>query len=235
MIESIECSNSNIWNGFETDCFKTANGSILQITFIKHACLMFNFNGQVIYTDPVSTFADFSTLPKADVILITHQHSDHLDPKAIAILDKPTTLIISNKASYDIIERGIWMKNGDQLSPYPWLMIKAVPAYNITPDRMVYHPKNRDNGYVLTLGGSKIYISGDTEDIPDLEKLKDIDIAFISVNQPYTMTTQQAAHAIKMIHAKITYPYHYTDTDLSPIENDQDLANYSEIRIRQLQ
>lgn len=235
MIETIECPNTNIWKGFETDCFKTADGSSLQITFIKHACLILSFNGQIIYTDPVSTFADFTTLPKADVILITHEHKDHLDPKAIAELEKPTTLIISNKSSYEIIKRGIWMKNGDQLSPYPWLTIKAFPAYNITLDRMVYHPKNRDNGYILLLGGSKIYISGDTEDIPDMKNLKDIDIAFISVNQPYTMTTQQAANAIKMIHAAIVYPYHYSDTNLSPLENNPDLAKYSEVRIRQLQ
>ena len=127
------------------------------------------------------------------------------------------------------------MKNGDSLTPVPWLKLEAVPAYNTTPDRVKYHPKNRDNGYILTLGGNRIYIAGDTEDIPELKQLKAIDIAFLPVNQPYTMTVPQAVHAAKMFNPRILYPYHYSDTDIKQLEEGLKNTPEIEVRIRQLQ
>lgn len=234
MIQTIQTNNTEVMPGFETDIFKTTDDSKLEITFIKHACLLINFNNHIIYTDPVSTFADFKSLPKANLILITHEHHDHLDPIAIAEIEQPTTIIISNESSYNIIKKGSWIKNGDSTSPYPWIEINAVPAYNTTPDRQIYHPKNRDNGYILNLGGNRIYISGDTEDIPEMQEIKNIDIAFLSTNQPYTMTVEQLIHAIKMISPQIVYPYHFSDTDFAPLINDKALNQEYDIRLRKL-
>ena len=220
---------------FESDTFETRSGKTLQITFIKHASLILAFDGKYIYVDPVSDYADFSQLPKADVILITHEHADHLDPKAIAALEKPGTVLITNASSQAKLGKGIILKNGDSLQPVPWLHLEAVPAYNTTPDRMMYHPKNRDNGYVLTLGDERIYIAGDTEDIPEMKKLKAIDIAFLPVNQPYTMTVPQAANAAKMFKPHILYPYHYSNTDIIQLKEALKDLPEIEVRIRQLQ
>ena len=220
---------------FESDTFETRSGNTLKITFIKHASLILVFDGKTIYVDPVSEYADFSQLPKADVILITHEHADHLDPKAIATLEKQGTILITNPSSQAKLGKGVVMKNGDSLTPVPWLKLEAVPAYNTTPDRVKFHPKNRDNGYILTLGGDRIYIAGDTEDIPELKQLKAIDIAFLPVNQPYTMTIPQAVHAAKMFNPRILYPYHYSDTDIKQLEEGLKNTPEIEVRIRQLQ
>lgn len=220
---------------FETDSFKTKDGKELEITFIKHASLMLKYDGYVIQVDPVSMFADYSQLPKADIILITHEHSDHLDAKAVAALEKNGTVIVANGASQKILGKGLVMKNGDRLQPVPYLDIEAVPAYNTTPGREVFHPEHRDNGYILTLGGTRIYIAGDTEDIPAMENIKDIDIAFLPVNQPYTMTVPQAANAARMVKPRILYPYHYGDTKIEALKEQLKDEPGMEVRIRQLQ
>lgn len=219
---------------FATDTFQTKDGGKLAITFIKHASLLLDYNGRQIQVDPVSEYADYSLFPKADVILITHEHADHLDPKAIATLEKPETVLIANPASRDKLGKGEAMREGDTATPVPYLTIEAVPAYNTTPGREKYHPRHRDNGYVLTLGGTRIYIAGDTEDIPEMKNLKDIDIAFLPVNQPYTMTPAQAARTARMFNPKILYPYHYSDT---PIEALKEALKDSpiDVRIRQMQ
>lgn len=220
---------------FESDTFRTKNGKELVITFIKHGSLCMDFDGKYIYVDPVSDYADYSLFPKADLILITHEHGDHLDPKAIGVLKKRGTQIIANAASEAKLGEGIIMRNGDELSPADWLQLKAVPAYNTTPGREVFHPENRDNGYVLTLGGTRIYVAGDTEDIPEMRELKDIDIAFLPVNQPYTMTVAQAARAALLFKPHILYPYHYGSTDISKLKEDLSGVKGIEVRIRQLQ
>ena len=229
----VEATVSN--QQFESDSFETRSGKTLKITFIKHASLLLAFDGKNIYLDPVSEYADYSLLPKADVILITHEHADHLDPKAIAAIEKQGTILITNPSSQAKLGEGITMKNGEKLTPVPWLQLEAVPAYNTTLDRTKYHPKNRDNGYILTLGGDRIYIAGDTEDIPELKRLKDIDIAFLPVNQPYTMTVTQATHAAKMFNPRILYPYHYSDTDINQLKVALKDTQEIEVRIRQLQ
>lgn len=202
---------------FATDKFKTRNGGELEITFIKHASLMINYNGHIIQVDPISEYANYTDFPKADIILITHEHGDHLDKNAIEASEKPGTILIANVNSQKIIGKGLAMKNGENTSPTNYLTVEAVPAYNTTPGREKFHPRHRDNGYILTLGGTHIYIAGDTEDIPELANLKEIDIAFLPVNQPYTMTVPQAIHAAKMFSPKILYPYHYGDTKIEEL------------------
>lgn len=219
---------------FASDTFQTKDGGKLVITFIKHGSLMLTYEGHVIQIDPVSEYADYSQFPKADVILITHEHGDHLDPKAIAQAEKPGTVFIINEAGRDKLGKGTVMKNGDRNTDIPYMTVEAVPAYNTTPDHLKFHPKNRDNGYVLTLGGTRVYIAGDTEDIPEMKNLKDIDIAFLPVNQPYTMTVPQAARAAKMFSPKILYPYHYGDTKIGELA-DELKGGSIDVRIREMQ
>lgn len=219
---------------FETDKFTTKDGGELVITFIKHGSLQLTFNGNNIQVDPVSEYADYTAFPKADIILITHEHGDHLDPKAIGAVEKESTILITNKAGSKILDRGTVMKNGDKLTPTDYLTLEAVPAYNTTPGREKFHPRHRDNGYILTLGGTRIYIAGDTEDIPELKDLKDIDIAFLPINQPYTMTVPQATHAAEMFSPQILYPYHYGDTKVEELK-EKLKGSGVEVRIRGMQ
>lgn len=218
---------------FEKDIFETPSGK-LTIYFIKHASLMFDFNGKIIYADPVNSYADYNKFPKADIILITHHHPDHMDEKAINTLTKNETQMVITKTIYETLKKGIVLKNGDKKN-IEGIEIEAIPAYNTTAGRDIYHPKGRDNGYVITLGNKRIYIAGDTENIPEMSSLKDIDIAFLPMNQPYTMLPEQVAEATRRIKPKILYPYHYGNTDVSILQkllaNDKNI----DIRIRQLQ
>lgn len=150
---------------FEMDSFTTHNGKSLKITFFKHASLLLEYAGQKIFVDPVSDYADYTQQPKADFILITHEHGDHFDTKAIAAIETSGTRIIANPNCRKMLNRGQEMKNGDVLQLADDMKLEAVPAYNTTPGRDKFHPKGRENGYILTLGGTRIYIAGDTEDL----------------------------------------------------------------------
>lgn len=220
---------------FNKDVFETKDGKNLSIFFIKHSSLVIEYENRLIYVDPVSMFADFTIQPKADVILITHEHADHYDPKAIEALKKEGTLIVLNEATQKKLGEGESMNNGDTLQATTYLSLKAVPAYNTTPEREIYHPKSRDNGYVLTAGGLNIYIAGDTENIPEMEELKNIDIAFLPVNQPYTMTVDQAVKAAKVIKPNVLYPYHYNGTKVEEISGYLGSDSGIEVRIRDMQ
>ena len=167
-------------------------------------------------------------------ILITHEHGDHLDPKAIQAVEKNSTEIIANENSQKKLGKGKVLKNGDTDTSINYMKIEAVPAYNTTPGRDKYHPRHRDNGYILTFDGLRVYIAGDTEDIPEMKDLKDIDIAFLPVNQPYTMTVSQAAKAAQMFLPKILYPYHYGDTKIGELK-DALKGSGIDVRIRELQ
>ena len=156
-------------SNFASDSFKT-----------KHGSLMLTYDNHSIQVDPVSEYADYTTFPKADIILITHEHGDHLDPKAIQAVEKSDTEIIANENSQKKLGKGKVLKNGDTDTSISYMKIEAVPAYNTTPGRDKYHPRHRDNGYILTFDGLRVYIAGDTEDIPEMKDLKDIDIAFRS-------------------------------------------------------
>jgi L-ascorbate metabolism protein UlaG (beta-lactamase superfamily) len=205
-------------DSFEKDIIKTAAGD-LQITFIGHASLMFTFGGKIIHVDPVGQMGDYSKLPKADIILITHEHSDHLDIKTIGLLSKEKTEMILTEACARQVKGGLVMKNGD-IKTVAGIQIKAVPAYNIKHMRapgQPFHPKGVGNGYLLTLGDKRIYVAGDTENIPEMKALTGVDCAFLPMNLPYTMTPEMTADAAKSFKPKILYPYHFGDTDTSQI------------------
>lgn len=204
--------------GTEVDCFKTSGGRELAIFSIKHASLAIRAGGKWIYADPVTDGVkpetDYSELPEADIILVTHDHFDHLDTMAIAQLSGENTTVIGNGAAIAETGFGKAMENGDCIETADGIKIEAVPAYNNTPGKLQFHPKGRDNGYVLTVDGLRIYIAGDTEVIPELADIKDIDIAFLPCNLPYTMTPEQCAEAARTIKPAVLFPYHYSDTDI---------------------
>lgn len=203
------------------DFYVTPGGKKVKIQPLIHASLRIVYDGKEIEIDPVGTLGnrstDYAAFPKADYILVTHEHHDHLDPEAIKTLSKDGTTVIANPNSAAILGEGEVMKNGDQKTFGDNISIEAVPAYNVSPDRLQFHPKGRDNGYILDLDGLRIYIAGDTEVIPEMKDLKDIDIAFLPCNLPYTMTPGQLVEAAEIIRPKVLYPYHFGNTDLSSV------------------
>jgi L-ascorbate metabolism protein UlaG (beta-lactamase superfamily) len=229
---------SGVWAGsnYETDIVKTSAGD-LEIAFIGHGTVMFTFEGKVIHVDPYSHVADYSKLPQADLILLTHEHGDHLDLKALEILQTDKTKIILSKNCAQQVKGGIIMGNGE-VKTIDGLKIEAIPAYNLVhmrSDGVAYHPKGSGNGYVITFGDKKIYLAGDTENIPEMKNLKNIDYAFLPMNLPYTMTPEMVADAAKAFKPKVLYPYHYGETDpLKLMALMKDVPEV-EIRIRKMQ
>jgi len=220
---------------FEEDIITTSKGD-LKITFIGHGTLMFTFAGKVIHVDPVTGEADYSQLPKADLILVTHEHGDHLDTKAIDIIRQEKTDLVLTEKCAEKVEGGIIMKNGDAKT-VQGLKIEAVPAYNIVHKRgggVPYHPKGHGNGYVIVFADKRVYVAGDTENTPEMKALKNIDIAFLPMNLPYTMTPEMVADAAKAFGPKILYPYHYGNTDTSRIVELLKDVKEIEVRIRRM-
>ena len=216
---------------FEKDVVKTKAGD-LEITFIGNGTLMFTFGGKVIHVDPVGQYADYRKLPKADLILITHEHGDHLDAKAVATLRQPETQIVANPAGAAKLPGAVILKNGEKKT-VAGLQIEAVPAYNLMHKRESgepFHPKGRDNGYIITFGDKVVYVAGDTENHPEMKALQNIDIAFLPMNLPYTMTPEMVADAAKAFKPKILYPYHYGKTD--PAKLVELLKGNKEIEVR---
>ena len=192
----------------QTDTFKTKSGKEIVFTAIKHGSICITFDGREIEVDPVRGLkptTDYSTYPKADYIFVTHEHFDHCDTVAVRQLEKPTTVIITNANCAKIIGKGKVMHNGDHLQLADDIQVEAVPAYNTTPGKEKYHPKGRDNGFILTLDGFRVYISGDTEDIPEMRNFKNIDVAFLSTNQPFTMAPEQTTRTAKIIKPKVLW------------------------------
>ncbi|MGB2907598.1 MAG: MBL fold metallo-hydrolase [Candidatus Aminicenantaceae bacterium] len=212
---------------FEEDILKTSLGD-LKMTFIGHGTLMFSLGDKIIHIDPVGRYADYAAMPQADLILVTHEHGDHLDIKVIELLKKPGTEIVLNESSQAKFQGGTVLKNGDVFN-FGEIKIEAVPAYNLDPETS-FHPKGRDNGYILNVGDQRIYIAGDTENIPEMRSLKDIDVAFLPMNRPYTMTPEMAAEAAKVFKPRFLYPYHYGNTD--PQELVTLLRDVPEIEVR---
>jgi len=216
---------------FEKDNIPTSTGN-LEITFIGHGTLMFTFAGQVIHVDPWTRFTDYSGFPKADTILITHHHRDHLDSKAIEVLRTEKTAIVLTETCAKKITGGIVMQNGD-IKTVQGLKIEAVPAYNLVHmrgDGGPYHPQGIGNGYIITFGDKRVYVAGDTENTPEMKSLKDIDVAFLPMNLPYTMTPEMVADAATAFRPKVLYPYHYGKTD--PADLSKLLQNETGIEVK---
>jgi len=221
---------------FETDLIETSAGE-LEITFIGHGTLMFRFDGKVIHIDPWTRLADYSKLPKADLVFVTHHHGDHLDPAAIEKIKKDNTLLVLTEISAENIEGGIVMRNGDAQT-FMGIDVLAVPTYNSIHMRdsgEPFHPEGEGNGYVLTFGDTRVYIAGDTENTPEMKDLKEIDIAFLPMNLPYTMTPEMVADAIGAFMPKVLYPYHYGETDLSELIELLKDNKDTEVRIRKME
>ena len=206
---------------YDVETFVTPGGIPVRVSLIKHGSLEVSCKGVSIQVDPVREYGAFTdyalSFPKADVILVTHEHKDHLDAAAIKVLSSDKTRLIINQAGADVLGRGEVMRNGDSTVLPGDIKLEAVPAYNTTPGREKFHPKGNGNGYVLTVDDFRIYVAGDTEDIPEMAELKDIDLAFLPVNQPYTMTVEQCVKAVGMLNPKVLIPYHYSQTDLSSL------------------
>lgn len=231
-VEAIEAA------GYGYDSFVTPSGRNVRPIFIKHGSVGFDIDGYMVYIDPVTIFGnDLSRLPKADMILITHEHHDHLDVKGIDELRKDTTKILSSVKVSETLKDAEPVEVGKKIDiPGQDIVITTVPAYNITDGHQSFHPRERgDLGFVINVDGFKIYVAGDTEDIPEMKTIGDegIDIAFIPVNQPYTMTPAQAIHAVELLRPRIVYPYHYGTTDLTPVVNRFD-GSEVEVRVRDL-
>jgi L-ascorbate metabolism protein UlaG (beta-lactamase superfamily) len=220
---------------FEKDVFPTAKGD-LEITFLGHGTLMMTFGGKTIHVDPYGDVADYGTLPKADLVLVTHEHFDHLDPKALKAILKPDTTIVASKSCAVKLPAAVIMANGEKRAVLG-LVIEALPAYNIAhkrPDGNPFHPKGGGNGYVVDFGGKRVYIAGDTEATPEMTSLKGIDVAFLPMDLPYTMSVDQVAAAAKAFRPRVLYPYHYGDTDTGQLVRLLQGEKGIEIRIRKL-
>ena len=202
------------------DKLNTSAG-IVEMHFIGHGSLMFKVNGFIIYIDPVRSSGNYDFLPKADIILVTHEHGDHLDVNLIDSLKKTGTLVFCNGNSSSKIPWAMVMKDGDR-QEFNNIVFEAVPAYNVVNERapgQPFHPKGAGLGYILTIGGKRIYVAGDTENIPEMKALKNIEVAFLPMNLPYTMTPEMVADAARAFRPKILYPYHYGETKTDQLVN----------------
>ncbi len=193
------------------DEFSTSAGTI-QITPIQHASLMIRAGGKILYIDPAQ--GAYEGLPQADYIVITDIHGDHMVPALVAKLKKPDTVVLGPKAVAAQVPGTTVIANGETKTVGAF-EVEAVPMYNLKPaaNGQIYHEKGRGNGYILTYGGKRIYLSGDTEGTPEMRALRNIDVAFVCMNLPYTMTAGDAAEAVRAFHPAVVYPYHYRGQD----------------------
>ncbi len=222
------------------DVIATKTGS-LTVQPVQHASLVLEAGGKTLYSDPVGGAVAYKGLPTLDVLVITHTHGDHFDTATLSAIKTPATIIVVPQSVADLLpgwdkSRMIVLKNGDHTQA-AGISIQAVAMYNLPSDPVVRHPKGLGNGYVLNLGGKNIYISGDTEGIPEMRALKNIDIAFVCMNLPYTMDIDQAADAVLAFAPKIVYPYHYRGqnglSDIAAFKNLVDAGHKGiDVRLR---
>ena len=236
MMAAVLCAMpGGVAGAFERDVIPTAAGD-LEITFIGHGSLALTFGGRVIQVDPYSQLTDYAQLPRADMVLITHEHRDHLDLDALGKVCGPETVVVANAAAASQVAGSLAMKNGD-VQTIDGIRIEAVPAYNLVHMRdsgEPFHPKGVGNGYILTFGDKRIYIAGDTENTPEMKALPDIDVAFLPMNLPYTMTPEMVADAARAFQPGILYPYHFGDTDTARLQALLADQKGIEVRIRHM-
>jgi L-ascorbate metabolism protein UlaG (beta-lactamase superfamily) len=224
----------------QDDTIATTNGNLV-IHPVHHAGVVLTWNGKRIVADPTtfppgpaSGAADFRGNAAPDLILITHEHGDHFSVPTLTDLAGPNTVLVVPQSVFGMLPPALQakakvMKNGDK-GDFAGVNVEAVPEYNVTAARLMYHPKGRDNGYVLNLGGKRVYLAGDTEETPELKVLPNIDVAFIPMNLPFTMTEEAAATFVKDFKPKIVYPYHYGMSDVNKFA--MLVGNASEVRLR---
>src|SRR4051812_42458349 len=217
------------------DRVQTEQGELI-IHPVDHATFLMSWNGKVIYVDPVGGAKGFTQFPRPDLVLVSDIHGDHLDPNTLAgVVTEKTTIVapsaVANKLPKLKTQTTV-LPNGETKT-VAGVQIEAIPMYNLTPDRLKYHSKGRGNGYVLTMGGKRIYISGDTEDIPEMRALKNIDVAFVCMNLPYTMEVEKAASAVQEFKPKVVYPYHYRGSDVEKFKELVSKTPGIEVRLRE--
>ena len=225
-------------DSFEKDAFTTSGGQ-LEITFIGRSALIFQFQEKILHVDPIMQEADYRQLPKADLILITHEHHDHFDLNAIEAIKKSSTEIVCPKICAEKLEDYRIINNNENIELKSFF-IESVPAYNIVHMRdgnTPFHPKGNGNGYIITFANTRVYVAGDTENIPEIKKIKNIDIAFLPMNVPVTMSPEMVYDVIISIKPKIFYPYHYGDTAMKWGETDPNtivemLKDLNEVDVR---
>ena len=217
----------------EAETVSTSSGDI-RITPVTHGSVMLEFGGKVIHLDPWSR-GDYSGLPKADLILITDIHGDHMDPKMVRELSKESTAVVAPAAVAKTVTQAQVVANGESKS-VEGIRLEAVAMYNLVrgpSPGTLFHDKGRGNGYLLTLGGKRLYFSGDTECTPEMRALKDIDVAFVCMNLPYTMTPEEAAGCVAAFRPKVVYPYHYRGSDLGKFSAALKEEKGIEVRLRE--
>ena len=207
---------------YPVESFKVHKGKTLSVTMINHGSLAMEYRDFEIQIDPVSVYGDkvidYSVFPPADLILVTHEHGDHLNPETISSLATDQTRILLNEGSTRRYSGGQVVRNGEHVMINDHISIDVVPAYNTTPGREKFHPQGNGNGYVLDFDGFKVYVAGDTENIPEMSSLGKIDLAFLPVNQPYTMTVDQCVDAALTIRPRTLVPYHLGETDIDGLK-----------------
>ena len=220
---------------------ETKKKTSIEISPIEHATAVLEYGNGVIYIDPTGGAEAFKSFAQPNFVIITDIHSDHMDIKTLEALDLSKAKIIAPKAVItelpkEIASNSLIMSNGD-IQKFDGFQIEAIPMYNLREEALKFHPKGRGNGYVFTFGDERIYFSGDTEDIPEMRTLKNIDKAFVCMNLPYTMTVESAADAVLDFKPKQVYPYHYRGTEgYSDIEKFKDLIEKgnNEIKVVEL-
>ena len=212
-----EMSDSNVM---------TSQGDLV-VHAIHHASMTLTWLDTTVLVDPApapdaaegsDVTAEYKALPAPNLIIVTHEHGDHFNADILkAIPDAPIIApqAVIDKMPDDLKARATVLANGESKKFSDILTVDAVPAYNITEDRLKFHPKGRDNGYVLTFGNTRVYVAGDTEDTPEMRALTGIDVAFVPMNLPYTMDVEHAADAVKAFKPGIVYPYHYGESDVN--------------------
>ncbi len=218
---------------FQEDIIPTATADLV-ITVVGHGTLMFRHGEKVIHVDPVMREADYSTMPQADLILVTHEHGDHLDPAAIALIRKEDTEIVVSRSCEGRVEGARVMSNGE-VATVAGYRIEAVPAYNLVHMRsegVPYHPKGNGNGYLIDFADVRVYVAGDTENTPEMKALQGVDVAFLPMNLPFTMTPEMVADAARAFRPRILYPYHFGQTDTNQLVGLLEGEEGIEVRVR---
>jgi len=215
------------------DKIKTTKGD-LEVHPVRHGTVVFKWNGKTVFVDPVGGAALFKSHGTPDLVLVTDIHGDHFNKDTLMEIVMDKTVVITPEAVAALAPEGLkkritTLANGGSVEKLG-VKIDAVPMYNLTPARLRFHNKGRGNGYVMTFGGKRVYVSGDTEDIPEMRSLKKIDAAFVCMNLPYTMTPEQAADAVREFKPKVVYPYHYRGSDTAKFKKL--VADASEVRLR---